>query len=482
MYIGKNYRHEEVQYNTLNQAQLRQIHVASCKILEETGMVVHHPEALELLQAAGAHIREGNLVFLPQSLVERAIQSAPARITMYNRDGLPAMDLEGRNCYYGTGSDTVYMIDHETGDRRRWMKKDVEEAITICDALPNVDFVMSMGIITDVDVMMNTREQYAVMLRKTTKPHLVVCDGADDLMDVIRMAAVVRGSIDELKRKPLIALYNEPSSPLVHSFEALDKVLLCAEYSVPTNYAPGGIAGGTTPYTAAGTILLNNAECLMGLVIHQLKNPGAPFLYGYGNSPMDMRTMQAGYAMPMAMQIQGGMCDLARYYDLPTWGEASSCSKAVDTQAVMESSQFVLMAALQGCNVTHDIAYLEFGLTYSVEFLVIVNEIIGRTKHIVGDLKTDEDYLGLDAICRVGHGGNYMGDEHTYRHLRENWRGELSDFRGYDDWSKDGSSTMEQRAKAKVKQILASHQPAPLKEDFDKQIAMILQEARQKQK
>ena len=480
MYIGKNYRHEEIQYNTLRPEQLRQIHVASCKILEETGMVVHHPEALALLKTAGAYIKEDNIVFLPQSLVEQAIRTAPSRITLYDRDGNPAMDLQGRNCYFGTGSDTVYMIDHETGARRRWMKKDVEEAITICDALPNVDFVMSMGIITDVDVQMNTREQYAVMLRKTRKPHLVVCDGADDLKDVIRMAAVVRGGIDELKRKPLIALYNEPSSPLVNSHEALDKVLVCAEYRVPTNYASGGIAGGTTPYTAAGTILLSNAECLMGLVIHQLKNPGAPFLYGYGNSPMDMRTMQAGYAMPMAIQIQGGMCDLAHYYDLPTWGEASSCSKAVDTQAVMESSQFVMMAALQGCNVTHDIAYLEFGLTYSVEFLVIVNEIIERTKHIVGDLRTDEDFLGLDAIRRVGHGGNYMGDDHTYQHLRENWRGELSDFRSYDDWSKDGFSTMEQRAKTKVRRILASHQPEPMQKVLDDQIEAILAEARQR--
>jgi trimethylamine--corrinoid protein Co-methyltransferase len=478
MYMGKSYRDGDIEYNTLHQDQMKEIHAHSCKILEEIGMVVHHDGAREMLKRAGAFIKEGNKVFVPASLVEWALRSAPSRITMYNRDGLPALDLEDRNVYYGTGSDTLYLIDHETKERRRWRKKDVEKAITICDYLPHVDFVMSMGLISDVDIKMGYREQFAIMLRKTRKPLFVVCDDRDDLQDIIRMAALVRGSMDELKRKPLFAMYNEPSSPLVHTYNALDKLLACAESWIPTNYAPGGIAGGTTPYTAGATILLNNAECLFGLIVHQLQNPGAPFIYGYGNSPMDMRTMQAGYALPMAIQIQGGMCDMARFYGLPSWGEASSCSKAVDGQAVMEAAQFILMAALQGCNVTHDIAYLEFGLTYSLDFLVLVDEIIDRTKHIVKKVETNEEYLGLDAIRRVGHGGNYLGDEHTFNHLKENWRGDLSDFRSYEEWSKEGLTTIEQRANQKVKRILDTYEPVSLKADIDQEIENILNEAR----
>lgn len=474
MYIGKSYRSEDIQYNTLQPSQMREIHSKSCQVLEEIGMVVHHQEAVNLLKKAGAYIDDGNKVFVPASLVEWAIKSAPSRITLYDRDGKSAMNLEGRNVYYGTGSDTVYFLDHETKERRRWKKKDVEQAITLCDYLPNVDFVMSMGIISDVGIKNNYREQYAVMLRKTKKPQVVVCDDRDDLEDIIHMAAAVRGGLDELKRKPLFAMYNEPSSPLVHSFSAIDKILICADYMIPTNYAPGGIAGGTTPYTAGGTILLNNAECLMGLVIHQLQHPGAPFLYGYGSSPMDMKTMQAGYALPMAMQIQGGMCDMARFYGLPIWGEASSCSKTVDGQAVMEASQFILMASLQGCNITHDIAYLEFGLTYSLDFLVMVDEIISRTKHIVAKVETGEDYIGLDAIRRIGHGGNYLGDEHTMRHLKESWRGDLSDFRSYEDWSEDGFTTMEQRANRKLKKILATHNTEPLTDQVEGEINRIL--------
>jgi trimethylamine--corrinoid protein Co-methyltransferase len=241
------------------------------------------------------------------------------------------------------------------------------------------------------------------------------------------------------------------------------------------------MTGATTPITVGGTLVLSNAECLLGLVIHQLKNPGAPFVYGYGNSPMDMKSMQAAYAHPAGMQVQGGMCDLARFYNLPSWGEAGNgCSKKCDEQAAMEASQFILMAALQGCNITHDVGYLDFGLSISFELLVICDEIIGRTKEIVKKVDTTEEYLAVDAIKRVGHGGNYLGDEHTFKHLRENWMGNISDLKSYGDWTKNGSLSMGERAHLKVKDILSKYEPEPLPKEVDKEIENILNRAKKK--
>jgi trimethylamine--corrinoid protein Co-methyltransferase len=480
MYLGKTYNETEIMYNTLTPAQMREIHSKSCQVLEEIGMVVHHQEALKLLKDAGAYVEEGDKVYIPASLVEWAIKRAPSRFTLYDRDGNPAMQVENRNVYFGTGSDTPYLIEYGTRERRRWKKKDVENGITLCDYLPHIDFVMSMGLISDVDIRMNTREQYAVMIRKSKKPQVVVCDNVEDLKDVIAMAAAVRGGLEQLQRKPLFAVYCEPSSPLVNSFDAIDKLLLCAEYKLPVNYAAGGVAGGTTPVTAGGTILLNNAECLLGLVIHQLKSPGAPFLFGYGNGPMDMITMQSVYASPTEIQIQGGSCDMARFYELPSWGEAGDgASKICDEQSTMEAAQFILMAALQGCNVTHDVGYMDFGLSLSFEHLVICDEIIGRTIATVKKVETNEDYLAFDAIKRVGHGGNYIADEHTFKHLREDWRGELSDYNGYDGWKNQGSTTMVERAHQKVKRILDTYCPEPLPEKIDQEIERILEQARQ---
>lgn len=478
MYIGKEYQENGIKYSTLNSNQIKEIHSASCRILEETGMVVHHEEALRLLKQAGAYVK-GNVVFVPPSLVENAIRSAPQMVTIYDRDGNPAMFLEDSNVYYGTGSDTIYVIDHVGNKQRKWTKKDVERGIILSENLENIDFNMSLGVMSDVDIRMNTREQYATMIRSSRKPQVVVCENAHDLKDIINMAAAVRGGSDELQQKPLFVLYCEPTSPLENSYEAIDKLLLAAECRIPTNYAAGGMAGATTPITAEGTILLGNAECLFGLVVHQLKNPGAPFVYGFGNAPIDMKTMQACYATPVAIQIQGGMCDLAKHYGLPSWGEAGNgCSKKCDEQAVMEGSQFILMAALQGCNLTHDVGYLDFGLSFSLELLTIFDEAISRTKQIFKPLQINKEFLGSDAIKRVGHGGDFLKDEHTFKHFKSNWRGTLSDFYSHTDWVNNGSLSMAQRANIRVEEILANAKPVTLPESVENKIKNILDQAK----
>ncbi len=171
---------------------MREIHSQACRILEELGMVVHHEAALKLLHDAGAHV-DGEKVFIPAGIVENAIKTAPSRFTLYDRRGQAAMFVEHRNVYYGGGSDTPNLIDYDSKERHPWTRKDIKNGITLCDALEQIDFVMSMGIISDVAVLMNTREQYAAMLRNTTKPQVVVCDDVNDLQDIVAMAAAVRG-------------------------------------------------------------------------------------------------------------------------------------------------------------------------------------------------------------------------------------------------------------------------------------------------
>ena len=474
MYIGKRYYQKESSYCALTEKEARQVHVASCRVLQEEGMLLKHDKGRALLQKAGALV-EGERVYLPVSLVEWGLKQIPSAITVFDRNGEPAMFLEGGNVYYGTGSDTVNVLDYETRGRHPWLKKDVENAIKVCDYLPNIDFIMSMGIISDVPFEVNTREQYSAMIRNSIKPHVVVADNAKDLEDIFKMYIAVRGSKEALKLKPYGVVYNEPTSPLLHSFEAIDKVMLCAEYSVPTNYAGGGMAGATTPISAAGTIVLNNAEMLFGLVIHQLVNAGAPFVYGFGNSPMDMRTAQCCYALPLAIQIQSGMCAMAHYYNLPCWGEAGNgCSKICDEQAVQEATQFIQMAALQGCNITHDIGYLDFGLSYSLELLVISDDIIARVKEVMAGVEINEASLAVDEIKRTGIGGNYLRAASTRNAVKSTWRSELADYTSYENWLKNGSSSMGERAHNKVADIIDSYVPAAIDANVDAEIEKIV--------
>lgn len=468
-------------FRTLTVKQLEQIHLASCKVLEEVGMVIHHEGAVELLKQAGAPVEGGNRVYFPAYLVRKVLQSAPERVTMYNRRGEPAMYLEGANTYFGTGSDTINYLDPFTGERRNWLKADVAQAIAVCDHLPNIDFVMSMGMLSDVDRRMINREQYALMLENSVKPQVVIAENGDTLADIIKMAVLVRGGEEQLSRKPLFMVYTEPTSPLQHPRESIEKLLLAAEKKIPVNFACGGLGGASVPVTIGGALVQANAEALSGLVIHQIRNPGAPFIYGYGNSPMEMRTMQAVYGTPEAILYQGGLCDLARYYKLPSWGYAGCCnSKVCDEQAIIESTMFTVMGALQGCNIMHDVFYMEFGRTGSLELLVISDEVISRTRRILQGVETDDDFLGVEAIKRVGPGGNFLGDPHTAKHFRENWNPELSDFNNYDQWAATGGLTMAERARKLIKEIIANHRPEPLETEVREGIAKVLQRAEEK--
>jgi trimethylamine--corrinoid protein Co-methyltransferase len=250
-----------------------------------------------------------------------------------------------------------------------------------------------------------------------------------------------------------------------------------AENRLPMNYAPGMMAGASGPVTLAGVITLANAEILAGLVIHQLKNPGAPFVFGAGMSPMDMRSMQPTYSAPEAMMSQAGLCQIGRsLYKLPTWGFGGcSASKLADEQAVNEAATYIMMAGWMGTNIVHDVGYLEFGLTYSFDLLVMCDEVIGQIRRMMEGIQVDKDYLAVEAIKRVGPGGYFLNDQHTLTHFREDWKPGITDRNTYDTWKAKGANTMGQRAKQKIQEILKYHKPEALSPEVNTQVDTILE-------
>lgn len=436
--------------------ELQTIHAGALEILEQVGADLHHETALTLLKEAGASI-EDKRVYLSADMVESALSSAPSQIIIYDRDGNPALDLSERNAYFGTGSDCIFLVDSFSGKRRKFTEQDMVDAVRLCEALPYIDFVMSMGMIDSVKPKHQCQIQYANMLKYSKKPQVIIAINRPCLDDIVEIAAAgIDGGREELKQRPRFVLYTEPTSPLVHSYESIDKLLYAAENLVPTNYAPGMMAGATGPVTPSGAITLAAAECLFGLVLHQLAKPGAPFLFGAGMSNIDMQSMQPSYASPEAMMAQAGLCELGRnLYKLPTWGFAGcSASKCADTQAINEAASYIFMAGLTGSNLNHDLGYLEFGLTYSFDLLVMTNESVGQLRRIMDGIPLTRQSMALDAIGEVGPGGEFLSSKHTLEYFRANWAPDVTDRSTYDRWLELGSTTMEDRCKVKIRSIL----------------------------
>ena len=288
----------------------------------------------------------------------------------------------------------------------------------------------------------------------------MTAENARDLEVMIDIARELRGGAEKLRQKPYFVVYNEPISPLVHPVDSIDKLLLCADTGVPSIYSPAPLAGATAPITVAGHTAQGVAECLFGMVMHQLRSPGAPFLFGIGSAVLDIATAQSSYND--LGYLTGYMCavEMAKWLDIPNWGNAgTSDSHLPDAQAGMEATQITFLAMQAGSNLAHDVGYLDFGLTCSLEQVVIVDEFIAMNRRLLGGVPVDRESLAVETIAQAGPGGHFMGSKHTRRHMREvQWRPGILNRQGRDNWLADGGLDLAAKARVKALRLLATHE------------------------
>ncbi|MBN1659624.1 MAG: trimethylamine methyltransferase family protein [Anaerolineae bacterium] len=469
----------------LSTAQCEAIHRASLEILRRTGVRIHHAAALDLLRDTEALITDQQhppgaaphaLVRFPPALVEWAIAQAPSRIALCRRGSDEVVaSLEGHAVNFGPGSDCPNYLDPRTGEHRPFRLADVIDCIHVVDALPQLQFCMSMGIPADLGQANPYRQQFALMVQHTTKPIVFVCDDRADCEAIAAMAAAAAGGMDELRLNPTLLLYSEPSTPLQHSDTATGKLLYMAEKALPIVHSPAPMMGGTAPVTMAGGLALGNAETLSSLVLHQLKRPGAPFVYGSGLHHMDMKTTISVYGAPEFQLARVAVAEMGRFYGLPTWGYAGhSDSCAMDEQAAADATFSVLVALLAGNNLVHDVGYLEAGLTTSPEMMVFTAEAIDMMRRFTSGISLDPDALALDVIDAVGPGGDFLTQRHTLKNFRQLWQPALFDRRRYEEWAAAGSKTLGARLKEKTIDIIDSHRPQPLPDSVLAEIEQIV--------
>ncbi len=450
-------------FHTLAANQIERLHAASLEILARTGVRFHCPEALDLFRRGGATV-EGDLVRIPERLVAWALNVAPRNITLYNRNGVPALEVGGYRSYYGPGSDCASIYDLDTGAHRRATLADVATGVRLVDALPNLDFAMSMFQPCDAPERSYEIHQMAIMLQETRKPIVFVGLAAESTIYALELAAAVTGGMAALARRPFVINYINPAAALRHNQEAVERLLYAATRNIPSIYLPGVAAGMSAPMTRAGAMALGNAGQLAGLVLAQLKREGSPFIRsGAGGGTVDMRTMVSSYAAP-----DGGPFGwaVAHHYDLPTFGMGGcSDAKIFDAQAAAEAALSLFTNTLGGANLIHDIGYLDCAMTGSLELVAFCDEVIGWIKRYFAGLEISDETLALDVIHQVGPNGNFLDTPHTAQHCRQQWRPPLADRQDFRSWAQAGSKTLQERATRRVVAILENHQRDPLPSD-----------------
>ena len=243
--------------------------------------------------------------------------------------------------------------------------------------------------------------------------------------------------------------------------------MFCADKEIPICLPSGSNAGGGAPVTLAGAMALGIAENLAGLLIHQLTNRGAPFLFGPNVSAMDMKSAVVSYGCPEWSLTQAALADMRdEIYGLPVWAFAgASDAKTVDAQAGAEAMFSIVTAMLSRCNLIHDVGYLEYGNTSCLEMVAVADELIAMARHFLKGIPVNPETLALDALERVkeaGPRGLFLTDDHTFDHFETAlFLPTLLDRSRYDTWASGGGRDLYRRSNERVRDILARHEPSP---------------------
>ena len=471
-----------IELKFLTGQQVQEIHNASIAILGGTGVMVHHPEMLDLLGQAGARVNhDTKIAKLPENLVMDCVARAGKKYILYGRD-------KKHTARFGYG-DFVLMsspgqfawIDTHTGQLRPARIADLNDAICLGDALENMDIVGAMAQPQEVSEKYRDIFLTGELVKGTTKPtRCWVCNGqtARYILEIYRTIA---GGDAALRSRPMVEAFLEPISPLQLPKDGLDIVREFAQAGQPVSIGPMAMASGTAPATLAGTLAQENAEILAGVVVTQLLAPGTPITYSGIPHIMDPRTSICSFGSPEQGLMAVAMVQIARYYGFPVYINVGlTDAKLPDAQAGIEKGTSMLLGAIAGADTFGHCGICGTDHAGSLIWLFIDNELMDYVKRIVRGFEVGTETIAADVVNSVGPGGNFLAEEHTVRHFRQElWLpGPAWTRQSWAAWQNEGGSSMAERVRDEVDRILGTSNPEPIDEAMVKEVDRIVECAR----
>lgn len=482
MILANSPQHHTPVFRVLSEGQCAELVAAALDCLERVGVQVHNRAARELLAGRGARVQDG-VVRIPAGLVREALAATPPEFTVWGRGEGREMRVALDRVHFGPGPTCTYFMDPSTGERRKARRGDAGMTALVCDALPNIDYVMGLSLFDDVTPELASVYEFAEELAGTTKPIVAWANSPETFLDIHRLAAAVAGGEAALRERPIFAYFTTYESPLKLADAPLENLMQAAQRGIPVICLGGPCIGLESPFTGAAGLVIHLASALAALTVVQTHVPGAGMAIGGVPSMMDLRTARPAYGSPEMSLYTAAAVDLARSLGLPFMGTAgASESKIVDAQAGLEAALQVVLSALSGASLVHDVGFLDCADIGSLDYLVLVDEIIAMAARVMRGVQVDRDTIMLDLIEAVGPGGLFINQARSATLCRrEAWVPAVLDRMPYTTWAGKGSRGTAQLVAEKVANILSNHRPEPLAEEVLVEFAAILQEAEARQ-
>ena len=239
------------------------------ELLMEPGVRVHEPEAVALLAAAGADVRDGT-ARIPERVVRDALATVPRSFALHDRAGAPAVRYGEGSVQFDPGSCGVHVLDPDTLEHRPSMSADLVRIVQVTDGLDAYAAQSTAVVCSDVPADVGDMHRLLLVLLHSDKPVVTGGFGVRTTRVMLDLLAVDAGGPDALAARPRAVFDVCPSPPLTWSELGCRNLIDLARAGVPAEMVSMPLAGGAAPVTLIGSVVQHAAECLSGIAIHQL--------------------------------------------------------------------------------------------------------------------------------------------------------------------------------------------------------------------
>jgi trimethylamine--corrinoid protein Co-methyltransferase len=414
------------------------------RIVSEIGVQFAKPEAVELFRKAGMRT-DGEVVYLDPDFVLEQVALAPREFDVQARNPANSVHIGGDDMVFGAVYGSPFVREGDV--RRDATMDDFRRLCMLSQSFAELD--SAGGVICEPnDTPLDSRHLDMIFALQTLTDKIYMGNvvSGPNAVDTIAMSEILFGGRAAIESVPATISLINCNSPL-----RWDDRMLDAQFE----------------YCAAGqpALVQQLAEALSGIALAQLIRPGCPVIFGSFLSNIDMQSGSPSFGTPESGI--GLLCtgQLARHFGLPfRTGGGLNSSQTCDAQAAYESLMTLLPTFLAGTNfVMHAAGWLEGGLVSCYEKFIVDIELLRMLRVEFTPLEIDEASLAFGAHTEVGHGGHFLGAQHTMERFRECfYRPLLSSTANYERWLRLGGKDATARAGEICAKRLEEYQQPPL--------------------
>ena len=403
-------------WEPLGADEVTAVHEAACRMVDELGMRLREPRAVDILVGAGARRVDEQTVQIPREVVEQAIADVPPVFSVYDRRGNELVIGDDSHHHLNLGTVTE-MLDYPSWRRREATCQDLRHATVLADALDSIDIAIPM--VEPRDVAPGTGEivSCAEMLKHTSQ-FCFACPVEHQANEAFVAMGKALAGVDDLSARPTIGLLATMVPGYEIDAEAAKALMIAAREGLPVVLMGGGIMGAQSPATMVGTLVMGVAEQLAGLCLVQALRPGSPCLWSIGMLKLDMRSAEIEECGPEYFLAVGAGAQIARRYGIPSYATPGPDAKIPDLQAGYEMAAGLQACLHAGIHVTVNAGAVSKCSAGSLELLVLHNEMLRTLLRVRKGMTVNAETLAVEAMKEVGIRGDYLSVPDTVRWIR----------------------------------------------------------------